>query len=237
MSELPERVLAELRARDCPFCQRIAAGECESFAPCSDVVWFEPLNPVTPGHLLFVPVRHVASALEDPYAAALTMETASMWAGRRLHGEDFNLITSVGEAATQTVRHLHIHLVPRRPEDGLHLPWTGQTACRNPKCRKLRRRLADGRTEGAQGLCRACFMRWYRAGRPDVVPDPQPSGDRLAVANEKHRAKAAARAEDYAELRSWGESPAAAAERIGVARATAAKYEQAWRASRREVAA
>ena len=87
-------------------------------------MWFEPLNPVTPGHMLFVPVRHVASALDDPYETALTMEIASRWAARL--AEDFNLITSAGAAATQTVRHLHIHLVPRREGDGLHLPWTGQ---------------------------------------------------------------------------------------------------------------
>ena len=37
-----------------------------------------------------------------------------------------NLITSVGAAATQTVKHLHIHIVPRHEGDGLHLPWTEQ---------------------------------------------------------------------------------------------------------------
>ena len=37
-----------------------------------------------------------------------------------------NLITSIGPAATQTVPHLHLHLVPRRPGDGLPLPWTPQ---------------------------------------------------------------------------------------------------------------
>jgi hypothetical protein len=37
-----------------------------------------------------------------------------------------NLITSVGADATQSVRHLHIHVVPRREGDGLMLPWSGQ---------------------------------------------------------------------------------------------------------------
>jgi histidine triad (HIT) family protein len=35
-----------------------------------------------------------------------------------------NLITSKGSAATQTVFHLHVHLVPRQVDDGLPLPWT-----------------------------------------------------------------------------------------------------------------
>ncbi|OHT47970.1 hypothetical protein BKG71_25700 [Mycobacteroides chelonae] len=37
-----------------------------------------------------------------------------------------NVITSIGPDATQTVFHTHIHVVPRRENDGLHLPWTGQ---------------------------------------------------------------------------------------------------------------
>jgi histidine triad (HIT) family protein len=39
-------------------------------------------------------------------------------------GIDCNIITSVGSAATQTVRHLHVHVVPRRRGDGLQLPWS-----------------------------------------------------------------------------------------------------------------
>lgn len=35
-----------------------------------------------------------------------------------------NIITSRGSAATQTVYHLHLHVVPRREGDGLGLPWT-----------------------------------------------------------------------------------------------------------------
>ena len=112
---------------DCPFCKRIAAGEYEAWSDDPDVVWFEPLDPVTPGHMLFVPVRHVPDALADPYEAAITMEIASRWAA----GKDIqpcNLITSAGPEATQSVRHMHIHLVPRRAGDGLMLPWGGQHA-------------------------------------------------------------------------------------------------------------
>jgi histidine triad (HIT) family protein len=36
-----------------------------------------------------------------------------------------NIITSAGSDATQTVFHLHLHVVPRRAGDGLALPWTG----------------------------------------------------------------------------------------------------------------
>lgn len=38
--------------------------------------------------------------------------------------ENWAIITSIGANATQTVRHTHLHVVPRRPGDGLALPWT-----------------------------------------------------------------------------------------------------------------
>lgn len=109
----------------CAFCQRWAtyfySGE-----PCPDrnndaVAVFEPLNPVVPGHLLVVPFRHVHDALADPEVTAYTMAYAA-----EVATPDCNLITSVGPAATQTVPHLHVHIVPRREGDGLMLPWTGQ---------------------------------------------------------------------------------------------------------------
>lgn len=112
----------------CPFCERILAGECEFLDEHPGVVAFAPLNPVVPGHLLFVPERHVADAAEDPALTARCFEHAARWGQQRRargrHGLDFNLIVNCGEAAGQTVRHLHVHLVPRRQGDGLKLPWS-----------------------------------------------------------------------------------------------------------------
>lgn len=109
---------------DCPFCARIEAGEFDGYAR-HGCVTFEPLNPVTPGHRLVVPVVHFGNAADDPERAGRAFRYAAELArGRGLAA--FNLITSAGEAATQSVRHLHIHLVPRHAGDGLHLPWTGQ---------------------------------------------------------------------------------------------------------------
>lgn len=91
---------------------------------------FEPLNPVTPGHLLVAPKRHIQDALEDPALAARVMQDAAECVGwlRRADKRygSVNLITSVGAPATQSVFHMHLHIVPRSHGDGLHLPWTGQ---------------------------------------------------------------------------------------------------------------
>jgi len=107
---------------NCVFCDRITNHDYEQSLSFMRVVRFEPLNPVTPGHMLFVPRQHV----EHPAIGwvEVAMGDAAHYASQQ--GEDFNLITSSGPAATQTIPHIHVHYVPRREGDGIHLPWTGQ---------------------------------------------------------------------------------------------------------------
>jgi histidine triad (HIT) family protein len=105
----------------CVFCTRISRGEYDKEWPGFS---FEPLNPVVEGHRLFVSPQHVPDASTDPTVTGKVFAAASEYARRR--GDDFNLITSGGVDATQTVFHLHVHYVPRDEGDGLTLPWTGQ---------------------------------------------------------------------------------------------------------------
>jgi len=107
----------------CVFCQ-IVQGQ----APATvvrewpDALAFVPLGPVVPGHTLVVPKAHVADFTAPGPAPTLAMAAASELA--RDLGGSMNLITSAGAPATQTVFHLHLHLVPRAAGDGLALPWT-----------------------------------------------------------------------------------------------------------------
>lgn len=111
---------------DCPFCDRVARGEyAEAWGGEVDCVVFAPLSPVVPGHLLVVPIPHVEHQYADaPEAVGSTMEIASMVAKREY--DSYNLITSCGRPATQTVPHVHAHIIPRHVNDGLALPWTGR---------------------------------------------------------------------------------------------------------------
>jgi histidine triad (HIT) family protein len=105
----------------CVFCE-IAAGEAPAklVGTWDEAIAFVPLNPVTPGHVLVIPKRHVADATEDPKVSGAVMSAAA-----ELATPPCNIITSAGSEATQTVFHLHLHVVPRRAGDGLVLPWTG----------------------------------------------------------------------------------------------------------------
>ena len=89
-----------------------------------DVLGIVPLNPVTPGHVIFLPKVHVSDATDDPEVTGYTMKAASLYGKNEQSIDSMNLITSVGENATQSVYHLHIHVVPRRMGDLLPLPWT-----------------------------------------------------------------------------------------------------------------
>jgi histidine triad (HIT) family protein len=109
-----------LTGESCPFCDRVSTHDYDAGDSWS--VTFEPLSPVTPGHRLFVPRRHVADALSEPALAGLVMEYATWWASKN-GMRPCNLITSCGPEASQSVFHFHVHLVPRRDNDGLALPW------------------------------------------------------------------------------------------------------------------
>lgn len=86
-----------------------------------------PLGPVTDGHVIFLPRKHVRDAAERPSVTASVMEDAAQYIKhireREVDVPDFNIITSIGPDATQSVFHLHVHVVPRRANDGLALPW------------------------------------------------------------------------------------------------------------------
>ena len=108
---------------DCVFCARVERGEYDYDDRWS--VAFRALDPVTPGHFLVVPRKHVSHALESPRSAARALEMAGYLANQ-MGLESVNFFTSAGKAASQSVFHLAVHAVPRAEGDGLQLPWTGQ---------------------------------------------------------------------------------------------------------------
>jgi histidine triad (HIT) family protein len=104
---------------DCVFCA-IADGEIPSFKIYEDdtALAFLDINPFSYGHALVVPKRHCEGLLdaEDGDLAALAAVVKKVAARIKdvLECDGFNILQNNGEAAGQTVRHLHFHIVPRR---------------------------------------------------------------------------------------------------------------------------
>ena len=112
----------------CPFCA-IIMGEGRAREACRDdhAVAFFPLRPATLGHTLVVPRRHIPNIWELPEqtAAHLSRTVLRVVAAVRaaITPDGLNIIQSSGAVATQTVPHLHAHLVPRWAADAMGPIW------------------------------------------------------------------------------------------------------------------
>ena len=106
---------------DCVFCA-IAAGEIPCFKVYEDdlVLAYLDINPFAKGHTLVIPKEHSKGLLDtdDETLAAVISRVKKVAAhvAASLGCDGFNILQNNGEAAGQTVRHLHFHIVPR---------WTG----------------------------------------------------------------------------------------------------------------
>lgn len=102
----------------CPFCtlppERILAAN-------SYAVTIRDGFPISPGHTLVLPRRHVASFFdvtqEERDALMVLLEEARRQLGQEFQPAGFNIGINDGAAAGQTVPHLHIHLIPRYTGD------------------------------------------------------------------------------------------------------------------------
>lgn len=125
---------------DCVFCNY--AGPNTILWETSAVYVVEPLRQVTPGHLLVIPRAHAEDFADDPAVTAEVFRDAAEFA--QAHGlEDANLITSRGPAASQTVKHVHVHVLPRTWDDAVRLPWNNPHVSPTPTHHLYRRALRE----------------------------------------------------------------------------------------------
>ncbi len=112
------------RSPDCLFC-KIVAGEIPAEMVYSDdlVVAFRDIAPVAPTHVLIVPRHHIddAAAIEltdSPNLVALLTAAQHVAVIENVADSGYRLVFNVGDAAGNTVPHLHLHLV-----GGRELEW------------------------------------------------------------------------------------------------------------------
>jgi len=106
----------------CNFC-RIVSGELTSRQVFEDEVSlaFLDARPLFLGHVLVVPKEHVETlsdlrpAMTGPFFAGVQRVTRAVEQGMRAEGSFVGLNNRV----SQSVPHLHVHIVPRRKKDGL----------------------------------------------------------------------------------------------------------------------
>lgn len=113
---------------DCEFCQLIAKKvPAEVVYETENSLAFFPTEPATLGHTMVIPKRHVESFLDVQRADAQDLTSTSLTVGNALRSvlkpEGMNLIASDGAAASQSIMHVHIHLVPRWASDAVGEIW------------------------------------------------------------------------------------------------------------------
>jgi histidine triad (HIT) family protein len=106
---------------DCAFCGVLAGAAAELVLDEEDFVAFLDRRPVFKGHTLLVPRRHVVTLpdlppeLRDGFLAAGQRLAQAMVEGLGAQGS----FVAVNNTVSQSVPHLHLHVVPRTKGDGL----------------------------------------------------------------------------------------------------------------------
>ncbi|MEO9175096.1 MAG: HIT family protein [Gaiellales bacterium] len=112
---------------DCLFC-KIVAGEIPAQIVYADArtIAFMDIAPASRGHCLVAPRAHTNDLLTadpvDVAACAVAAQELARRAYEDLGAAGVNILQSSGEAAWQSVFHLHFHVIPRYPDDGLTIP-------------------------------------------------------------------------------------------------------------------
>jgi histidine triad (HIT) family protein len=109
---------------NCIFC-KIVDGKIPAQTVYTDslCVAFRDINPQSPVHLLVIPRKHFASLLEaeesDKQLIGHLHKVAAELARQNSITDGFRVVINNGEAAGQTVSHLHLHVLGGRP---MHWP-------------------------------------------------------------------------------------------------------------------
>lgn len=123
MCALPSPVVA-----GCTFCSIVeGTSPSQTIYEDDNAMAFMDLLPMTPGHCLIVPKRHVVDVWDlDDEDAAHVMQACRKVAHlvrERLEPLGINLLNNNGAHADQSQFHFHVHLIPRYGRDRLLHPW------------------------------------------------------------------------------------------------------------------
>ena len=111
-------------AVSCVFCA-VVAGEATAHVVLEEesVIGFLDRSPVFPGHALVVPREHFETLTDLPPADIPRLFEAVQRVARAVEAEDglaaHGSFVAMNNRVSQSVAHLHVHVVPRRRKDGL----------------------------------------------------------------------------------------------------------------------
>ena len=114
--------------QDCVFC-KIVSGEIPSYTVYEDEQFkaILDISPSEKGHVIILPKNHAANIVDLPVVDASQIFVVAKKIATALLEAYFldgvNILQNNGEAAGQTVYHLHVHVIPRYKEDTVTIKW------------------------------------------------------------------------------------------------------------------
>jgi len=115
-------------AADCVFC-KIVAGQIPALKVFEnqDILAFLDIGPLAEGHTLVVPKKHVhlLPEMSESEMAAMCRHLPRLVRAicKGVGAEGCSVLVNVGRVASQEVPHVHWHIIPRKPADGLGYRW------------------------------------------------------------------------------------------------------------------
>ena len=117
-----------MKDENCIFC-KILAGEIPSTAVYEDDDFKAILDvsPAARGHVIILPKNHAANIYElsdeDASKIMVVAKKIATAIEKAYHCDGVNILQNNGEAAGQTVFHLHVHVIPRFKGDTVNIGW------------------------------------------------------------------------------------------------------------------
>lgn len=106
---------------DCLFC-KVIAGEipCDKVYESENLLAFRDISPVADQHVLVIPKKHVASAIDlddsdSKWLGELHISIGKIADKLGLRENGFRLISNIGRHGGQSVAHLHYHIIGGKP--------------------------------------------------------------------------------------------------------------------------
>ncbi len=120
--------MSKVTDSNCIFC-KIIAGEIPSRTIYEDEDFKAILDvsPASKGHVIVLPKNHAANIFElsdeDASKILIVAKKVAEAQMKAFNCDGINILQNNGEAAGQTVFHLHVHVIPRYEDDKVNIKW------------------------------------------------------------------------------------------------------------------
>ena len=113
-------------SKDCVFC-KMSLGEIPIKKIYENDNFFSILdsNQNIGGHSLIIPKKHFYTILDVPKSLGMEfldcLKKTSLWIIDKYHAEGFNILSNNFESAGQLIKHVHLHVLPRKKDDKINV--------------------------------------------------------------------------------------------------------------------